>query len=82
MDVLKSVSLSDSEISAFLEKASSSVIKDKLRQETEEAVSRGAFGTPSMFATRAGDTKSVLFFGQDRIEPMLYYLGLKPHSSL
>ncbi|MGB0854688.1 MAG: 2-hydroxychromene-2-carboxylate isomerase [Pikeienuella sp.] len=37
-------------------------VKDKLIANTEEAVSRGAFGAPTMFV---GDE---MFFGQDRLE--------------
>jgi 2-hydroxychromene-2-carboxylate isomerase len=37
-------------------------IKDELRKNTEEAVSRGVFGAPTFFV---GDN---MFFGQDRLE--------------
>jgi 2-hydroxychromene-2-carboxylate isomerase len=37
-------------------------VKDELRKNTEEAVSRGVFGSPSFFV---GDK---LFFGQDRLD--------------
>lgn len=37
-------------------------VKDRLRQTTDEAISRGVFGAPSIFV---GDE---LFFGQDRLE--------------
>ena len=37
-------------------------VKDKLKRDTEEAVSRGVFGAPSFFV---GDQ---LFWGQDRLE--------------
>ncbi len=36
-------------------------IKDRLRSNTDEAVSRGAFGVPTFFV---GDQ---MFFGQDRL---------------
>jgi 2-hydroxychromene-2-carboxylate isomerase len=37
-------------------------VKDELRKNTEEAVSRGVFGAPTMFV---GDR---MFFGQDRLD--------------
>ena len=37
-------------------------VKAMLRANTDEAVSRGAFGAPTMFAG------SKMFFGQDRLE--------------
>ena len=40
-------------------------IKDKLRTNTEEAISRGAFGSPSMFVSmREGER---LYFGNDQL---------------
>ena len=47
-------------------------IKDELRQNTEEAVARGAFGAPSMFIGEQ------LFWGNDRLELRLKTLLEQP----
>jgi 2-hydroxychromene-2-carboxylate isomerase len=46
----------------ILERAGEQPVKDKLRANTEEAVSRGAFGAPTFFV---GDE---IFWGNDRID--------------
>ncbi|MBU2512743.1 2-hydroxychromene-2-carboxylate isomerase [bacterium] len=58
-EVLKSIQI-DPE--AFVEATSRQSIKDKLRANTDEAVSRGAFGAPTMFVGEE------MFFGQDRLD--------------
>jgi 2-hydroxychromene-2-carboxylate isomerase len=47
---------------ALLELTTDPAIKEGLKQNTEEAVRRGAFGAPTMFV---GDQ---MFFGQDRLD--------------
>lgn len=47
---------------AMLVLASEQEVKDSLKAVTEEAVSRGVFGAPSMFVSNE------LFFGQDRLD--------------
>ncbi|MEM9491271.1 MAG: 2-hydroxychromene-2-carboxylate isomerase [Myxococcota bacterium] len=42
-------------------------IKDELRRRTDEAVSRGVFGAPTMFVQRDGLDQPVMFWGQDRL---------------
>jgi 2-hydroxychromene-2-carboxylate isomerase len=54
-------------------------IKDKLKANTEEALGKGAFGAPVMIAKRP-DGVEKKFFGQDRIQPMLYFLGMIPRA--
>jgi 2-hydroxychromene-2-carboxylate isomerase len=46
----------------FMALVNDAEVKDKLRATTDEAVERGVFGAPTMFA---GGT---MFFGQDRLE--------------
>ncbi len=58
-EILKSISLDPSE---YAEAIGQQEIKDKLRENTEEAVKRGAFGAPTMFV---GDK---MFWGQDRLD--------------
>ncbi|MDE2578481.1 MAG: 2-hydroxychromene-2-carboxylate isomerase [Hyphomicrobiales bacterium] len=47
---------------AVLSAAESQQAKDRLRETTEEAVRRGAFGAPSIFVGQE------LYFGQDRLD--------------
>jgi len=47
---------------AFFERTQSAEVKDRLRQYTESAVARGAFGAPTFFV--GGE----MFFGQDRLD--------------
>lgn len=49
--------------------AESQAIKDALRAATDGAVARGVFGVPTMFV---GDH---MFWGQDRLELLAWYLG-------
>jgi len=46
----------------FITLSRDTAVKEKLRQSTEEAVSRGVFGAPSIFVD------DELFFGQDRLD--------------
>ena len=45
----------------LIAKASDQTIKDQLRSNTEEAIARGAYGSPTMFV---GDA---LYFGNDQL---------------
>ena len=47
---------------AILDLASDPAVKQALKDNTEEAVRRGAFGAPTMFVGQA------MFFGQDRLD--------------
>ena len=44
-------------------------IKDRLRELTDEAIRRGAFGAPTFFV---GDT---MFWGNDRLALLEHFLG-------
>ena len=50
------------EAQEFLVAIAAQDVKDKLKNNTEEAVKRGAFGAPTFFV---GDE---MFFGQDRLD--------------
>lgn len=45
----------------FIERISDKLIKDNLREETEEAIKRGAFGAPTIFVN------GEMFWGNDRL---------------
>lgn len=57
--VLESINIDPGQ---FKEATADQNIKDKLRADTDEAVSRGAFGAPTLFV---GDD---MFWGQDRLD--------------
>jgi 2-hydroxychromene-2-carboxylate isomerase len=54
---------------ALLEKSQDPAVKDRLKANTDEAVSRGVFGAPTFFA----DDK--MFWGNDRLELLDAYLA-------
>ncbi|MBC7720301.1 MAG: DsbA family protein, partial [Chitinophagaceae bacterium] len=47
---------------AFAEGIAQAVIKDALKANTDEAIARGAFGSPTFFVA------SDMYFGNDRID--------------
>jgi 2-hydroxychromene-2-carboxylate isomerase len=61
-EVAKVLQAIDIDPGQFTEAVADQNIKDKLRADTEEAVSRGAFGAPTIFV--GGD----MFWGQDRLD--------------
>ena len=53
------------DVNAFFDGIGQSEIKDQLKVNTEEVISRGGFGSPTMFvADVAGDD---MYFGNDRL---------------
>lgn len=57
-------------------KAASDAIKERLRQSTQEAIDRGAFGSPTIFV--AG---RFMYFGNDQLPLVFQRLGLAVTSS-
>ena len=53
------------------------VIKDRLRSNTEEAVSRGAFGSPSVFVPFGAGER--LYFGNDQL-PLVAWVLRQEHA--
>jgi 2-hydroxychromene-2-carboxylate isomerase len=60
---------------ALLDGIAQSVIKEQLKANTEEAIKRGAFGSPTMFL---GDD---MYFGNDRL-PLMKQAILKSRQNL
>jgi 2-hydroxychromene-2-carboxylate isomerase len=56
---------------AIIEATADQKVKDRLKDNTDEAVKRGAFGAPTIYA---GDH---MFWGNDRLEMLEYYLKKK-----
>ncbi|CAG0908760.1 unnamed protein product, partial [Cyprideis torosa] len=65
-------SLTAEEIQTCMELMKDQSIKDKLKAATEEAFSRGAFGSPTMFTTVNG--KELMFFGSDRLDQLAFVI--------
>jgi 2-hydroxychromene-2-carboxylate isomerase len=58
---------------ALLRRADDEEVKQGLRARTDEAVSRGVFGAPTLFVTASGKTEE--FWGQDRLQLVEKALG-------
>jgi 2-hydroxychromene-2-carboxylate isomerase len=71
-EVLQSMALPDGE--AILEQATSPQTKERLRQRSEEALSRGIFGAPTFLIGNE------LYWGNDRLEDALAYCAGLPSS--
>ena len=65
---------------AQTELAQGEATKKALRANTEEAVARGAFGSPTAFVQEA-DASEAMFFGSDRMEQLAHHLGLPYHGA-
>lgn len=65
------------EAQTLLELAQGEAAKLALRKNTEDAVGRGAFGSPTAFVTLPGGDTEQMFFGSDRMEQLAFYLKLK-----
>ena len=58
-DIATEIDIDDSEL---IEKTANQEIKDRLRANTQEAIDRGAFGSPTMFV--GGEH---MYFGNDQL---------------
>jgi len=73
--ILKGEGMNDDEIKSLKEKISQEETKNKLKQATQEAADRGAFGVPTFF-TRSQEGKDELYFGSDRIFMLFRHINL------
>ncbi|KAI0887239.1 thioredoxin-like protein [Annulohypoxylon maeteangense] len=64
------------EVDAIVDAAGQVEYKNVLRQTTETALKRGAFGTPWLWVTNAETKESEPFFGSDRWHHVYEFLGL------
>jgi len=67
--------LSSKEAEDVLARINDPEVKEKLKQNTEEAVRRGAFGAPTIFLFTE-DGKEEMFFGSDRFHLLYPALGI------
>ncbi|WP_428268079.1 2-hydroxychromene-2-carboxylate isomerase [Haliangium sp.] len=65
--VLTEAGLGPESIARAMEAHDDPAIKEELRRRTEEAVSRGVFGAPTMFVHRDDAGDPLMFWGQDRL---------------
>jgi len=65
----------DAQVKDVMEKANSAPYKQRLNDNTKEALDRGAFGCP-WFSVRNSKGDEEPFFGSDRFHYMWEYLGL------
>lgn len=56
-------------------------IKKIFRDNTDEAVAKGAFGAPTLLVKQAGSDQEHLFFGSDRFESIAGFLNI-PYPGL
>ncbi|KAG0308569.1 hypothetical protein BGZ98_007548 [Dissophora globulifera] len=76
--VLAPVLGSEAKVQEFLAMSVQKENKQKLIDNTNEAVAAGAFGAPSFVVRKAGADQDdfALFFGGDRLELLAAYLGV------
>lgn len=73
---LEGVGISSEKAEEFIAQTQSQTTKDKLRQVTEEAVERGAFGSPTFFVRTDDMKQPEMFFGSDRFPQMAQMFNL------
>lgn len=56
-------------------------IKKIFKHNTDEAVTKGAFGAPTLLIKQAGSDQEHLFFGSDRFESIAGFLNI-PYPGL
>ncbi|CAG5083525.1 Oidioi.mRNA.OKI2018_I69.PAR.g10399.t1.cds [Oikopleura dioica] len=80
MDAFAKAGLSEEQGREFLGLASTKAVKNKLKENTEEALDAGCFGAPSFIVRQEGE-EDKMFFGQDRIELLCHELNLPYHGA-
>lgn len=80
-ELAKKAGLSEDVIAQVNKSTSSQEVKDKLSNNSQEALQAGAFGAPTMIVD-AGNGEKSLFFGCDRIELVAHTLGVEYGGSL
>ena len=58
--------MADAEVSQCLEAMGDPAVKKSLKEVTDEAVDRGAFGSPTMFFSEESGEREQMFWGSDR----------------
>ncbi|GJJ72043.1 glutathione S-transferase kappa 1 [Entomortierella parvispora] len=68
-------------VQSYLQFASDPQIKQVFKENTEEAVAKGAYGAPTFLVKKVGSSEEMLFFGSDRLEMIAAMLGM-PYPGL
>ncbi|KAG0222884.1 Glutathione S-transferase kappa 1 [Actinomortierella wolfii] len=68
-------------VQQLIDLTSQQAIKQKLVDNSDEAVKKGAFGAPFWTVKKAGSDKEYVFFGSDRLEVISTLLG-EPYTTL
>ncbi|XP_077998017.1 glutathione S-transferase kappa 1-like [Glandiceps talaboti] len=76
LEVMKTVGLNDEKARRLIGKIKDQDVKDKLQENTQTALSHGAFGAPKILV-HADDGKKHAFFGSDRFHIIAEILGEK-----
>jgi len=66
--IAKNAGMSPENVNQCLESMKSEIVKQELKSVTDEAVDRGAFGSPTMFFTENDGENEQMFWGSDRFE--------------
>jgi len=82
--IAASAGMNSEEVEICLQAVGTGAVKDSLKQVTEEAVDRGAFGVPTMFFHEDGENENMIW-GSDRFEMVAHlygkpWLGPKPEK--
>jgi glutathione S-transferase kappa 1 len=78
-----SCGISKEKTNKLVDSISDQEVKDELRRTTDEALSYGSFGTPTILIYKT-DGQHQMFFGSDRFELIAHILGVQwqgPHPS-
>lgn len=78
IEILKAHGFESEQIEIIIEKSQKEEIKELLKNITEEAVSKGAFGVPTFICKKDIHSDEELFFGSDRIDVMMNWMGFEP----
>jgi len=77
MEACESSGIAHDKASKYMELSQSAEIKEALKQNTADAVNRGAFGAPTFFVKRLDDgSEEEMFFGSDRFPVFSQLYGL------
>jgi 2-hydroxychromene-2-carboxylate isomerase len=81
-DALAEAKVPADEIGVALAANDDQAVKDELRRRTDEAVSRGVFGAPTMFVDAGDGEAPLMFWGQDRFDMVAAALrGWRPPAA-
>lgn len=78
VETLKAHGFDSEQIEIIIERSQKDEIKELLKNRTEEAVAKGSFGVPTFICKKDIHSDEELFFGSDRIDIMMKWMGFEP----